>query len=92
MREKYSEFELKPENKKTLEQVEIEHTLVDERLNNVPTIFGFINNEWLKFKKKIQDGDEIYEVGYQAGPLCGMGGIGIVREGKMVDFFRTWIS
>ena len=48
MREKYSEFELKPENKKTLEQVEIEIKYEGYISRQYEHIQGFNQNENIK--------------------------------------------
>ena len=77
--------------KKSLEQIEKEHTYQNSQFPE-PTLFGYGKDQWLKFKKLIQDGDELWEVDNNHPPLAGRWGIGIVRDGQIVNFYCTAMS
>jgi hypothetical protein len=76
----------------TVEESEIKHLVKDERPGSAPVPFGMQNREWVKFKRQIKDGDELWE--FCSPPkswedLCGRAGICIVRDGEIIDTIVT---
>jgi hypothetical protein len=76
----------------TMEECEREHLVQDERLGPVPIPFGFQHQEWLKFKSKTLQGDELWK--FCSPPdswknLFGRSGICIVRNGEIIDSIVT---
>jgi hypothetical protein len=67
----------------------------NSRIPEVP--FGFINDEWEKFKFQIVDGDEIWYAAHTWGPLDSWGGYLLVRKDKdgietVVTAITCWVS
>jgi hypothetical protein len=75
----------------TIEEAERKHSVTDPRLGKEPVPFGFIHEEWLKFKSKIRTTDilmEFYEPPLP-GAIHGTGGLEILRDGKVIDTLIT---
>ena len=82
-------------NKISVDEAEQKHVVKDDRLGTEPIPFGFQYKEWLAFKKKIQDGDEIWK--FSSPPetwehLRGRAGICIVRDNKIVAHIVTLMN
>ncbi len=81
--------------KTTVDELEQRHLASNERLEPDPVPFGFQNQEWLRFKDQIREGDELWE--FASPPetwecLCGRAGICIIRNGEMIDFIVTLMN
>jgi len=76
----------------TIEECETKNLVEDKRLGTTPVPFGFINHLWLNLKRKIQEGDELWE--YCSPPetwenLCGREGVCLVRGEEIIDRIIT---
>jgi hypothetical protein len=78
--------------KLTVEQAEVEHMVTAAQLGPKPIPFGFCNRQWKDMIAQMQPDDELWEFSHVAGPLCGVGGIALVRNGEIVAHMRTWVS
>ena len=81
--------------KTTVEQAEGKNLISDKRLGPNPVPFGFINEQWQKFKSGIKQGDELWEFESSAeswNALAGRAGFCIVRRGRIVDVFITRLN
>lgn len=79
----------------TLEQIEQEHMVKEERLGPDPVLFGFQNSIWMEFQKQIREGDELWNFSSPAESwweLCGRAGIALVRNGEIEDSFVTMMN
>lgn len=78
----------------TIEEIEEAHYYPDDgRVPHVP--FGFNNDQWVNFKRKLQPGDKIYDFCSSAHSwqnLAGRMGYVLVRNGEVVDFFVTLMN
>ena len=45
----------------SVEEAEREHLASDSRLGPEPVPFGFSNDEWMRVKGRIEEGDELWE-------------------------------
>ena len=75
-------------NKTNVEELEIKYLKKDKRLGPEPVVFGFIHDDWLRLKRQLQEGDELWE--FCSPPeswdnLYGREGICIVRNGEIID-------
>ncbi len=78
--------------KTTIEKAEQKHLVSDPRLGPKPVPFGFINDDWEKFKAGMRPGDELWE--FESPPpswadLAGRAGLCIVREGRIIATILT---
>jgi hypothetical protein len=76
----------------TVQEIEAEHSVTDERLGPDPVPFGFINDRWKKLTAQMQPGDELWS--FSSPPetwqrLCGRAGIALVRNGEIIDTLTT---
>jgi hypothetical protein len=76
----------------TVQEIEAEHSVRDERLGPDPVPFGFINDQWQALIAQMQPGDELWE--WSTSPeswanLAGRAGIALVRNGEVIDSFMT---
>ncbi len=81
--------------KTTVEQAEKENLVSDKGLGPKPIPFGFINQEWEKFKSRIQSGDELWEFSSPEESwkrLAGRAGFCILRQGRIVDAIITLMN
>ncbi len=81
--------------RKSIDQIEAEHLVTDERLGPDPVPFGFQNAKWVEFRQAIQDGDELWEFSSPPGTwrnLCGRAGIALVRQGEIMDSILPMFS
>jgi hypothetical protein len=72
----------------TIEESEKREMIIDERLDNIPTPFGFINHQWEELKAKIKEGDKLYY--FRSGKnswnnLCGREGYALYRDDEEID-------
>ena len=79
----------------TVQEVEAERMVRDERLGPDPVPFGFQNDRWRELLAQMQPGDELWE--FSSPPdtwahLCGRAGIALVREGKIVASLVTLMN
>ncbi|MBN1552134.1 hypothetical protein JW979_11715 [bacterium] len=78
--------------KTTIAEAEQKNMVADNHLGSQPVPFGFMNDEWQKFKDTIQKGDELWEFDspeeYWMG-LSGSAGLCIVRKGTVIDVIFT---
>ena len=77
----------------TIAEAEARHTRPtdDETAKLYPEAkrpFGSKNEEWEDLKRRMQPGDELWTWG---SPWPGAGGMALVRRGKVVASFWTWI-
>lgn len=77
---------------KTVEEIENNHMVSDDRLGPTSVAFGFQNKQWQKLKSQIQDGDALRE--FKSPPetwarMAGRQGIALVRDGKVIDSIVT---
>jgi len=75
----------------SIEEAERKHSVTDPRLGKEPVPFGFIHAQWLKFKSQIQPTDILMEF-YEPPPpgaIHGVGGLEILRNGKVIDTLIT---
>ena len=67
-----------------------------ERNKNIPLLpFGLQNDRWLGFKKLMLKGERLYYISSPASDweqLRGTAGYAIIREGKVVYYFRTMVN
>jgi hypothetical protein len=76
----------------TVQDIDAEHSVRDERLGPDPVPFGFVNDQWQALLAKAEPGDELWE--FSSPPeswqrLMGMAGIALVRNGEVIDSFVT---
>lgn len=76
----------------TVQEIEAEHSVRDERLGPNPVPFGFIHDQWLALIARMQPGDELWQ--FSSPPeswqhLCGRAGVALVRNGEVVDSITT---
>lgn len=79
----------------TIGQAEQKHLVVHADLGPNPVVFGFIHKEWLIFKAKIKQDDQLWEfssVDRFWNSLAGRAGLCIVRDGEVVDSFVIEMS
>lgn len=79
----------------TVEEAEEKNMVQNEDLGPFPIPFGYMNDQWLEFKNKIQDGDQIWEFSSSTEEwmnLVGRAGLCIVREGRIVESIVTAMS
>jgi len=76
----------------TVDEAEEKHLIRDPRLGPTPVIFGFMHDEWLKFKSMLKPGDDLIEF-YTAPALenmiHGYRGYEIVRKSKTIATLIT---
>jgi len=81
--------------KLTIEEAEVEHLVIDERLGSSPIPFGFCNSEWKTLVARMREEDELWEF---ASPTeffrrkMGRKGIVLISEGKVVGGILTSMS
>lgn len=79
----------------TVEEIEQNHMVSDDRLGATPLAFGFQNEDWLKLKTQMQDGDVLRE--FKSPPetwarMAGRQGIALVREDRVIDSIVTLLN
>ncbi|MEZ6114952.1 MAG: hypothetical protein R3C28_00015 [Pirellulaceae bacterium] len=80
---------------KTVEEIESDHMVSDDKLGPTPVPFGFGNKKWRELKAQMQDGDRLRE--FKSPPetwarMAGRQGIALVRGGKVVDSIVTLLN
>ena len=83
------------ERRTTVEEAERKHLVTDTRLGPKPVPFGFMNEQWIRFKGQLRDGDELWEFSSSADSwrhLAGRSGICIVRKGRIIDSIVTRLN
>ena len=79
----------------TLEQVEAEHLVEDERLPGGKAVFGFINDQWEALKARFQEGDQWWNYCSDHDSwvqLAGRAGVALVRDDKIVGAITSRMS
>lgn len=72
----------------SIEEVEAENMVSDERLGSKPVPFGFSHGLWRQLLSKMQPGDELWTFSTSEeswANMSGRAGISLVRNGKEVD-------
>jgi hypothetical protein len=83
------------EKRTTVEEAERGNLVTDRRLGPKPVPFGFMNEQWVRFKGELREGDELWEFSSSADSwkhLAGRSGICIVRKGKIIDSIVTRLN
>jgi hypothetical protein len=83
------------ERRTTVKEAERKHLVTDKRLGPKPVPFGFMNEQWVRFKGELRSGDELWEFSSSADSwkhLAGRSGICIVRKGRIIDSFVTRLN
>ncbi len=78
--------------KTTVQQAEQANLVSDPRLGPKPVPFGFIHDDWKKFKAGMRPGDELWEFespSHTWADLAGRAGFCIMRQGRIIDAFTT---
>ncbi len=81
--------------KMTIEEAEQENLVEDSRLGEKPVPFGFMLGSWLALKKKLREGDELWEFTSPQEDwdnLGGRKGVCVVRDGEVVYSITTAMS
>jgi hypothetical protein len=79
----------------TVEEAESRNLVTDQRLGPKPVPFGFMNEQWERFKGRLRKGDELWEFSSSAESwrhLAGRAGICIVRDGRIIDTMVTRLN
>jgi len=83
------------ERRTTVKEAERKNLVTDRRLGLKPVPFGFMNEQWVRFKGELRDGDELWEFSSSADSwkhLAGRSGICIIRKGRIIDSFVTRLN
>ena len=81
--------------KLTIEEAEQRNLVEDSRLGDRPVPFGFMYGSWVALKKKLREGDELWEFRSPQEDwdnLGGREGVCIVRDGEIADLIVTRMS
>ena len=78
-----------------IEEVEKKNLVFNERFGPDPVPFGAIADTWIKLKRQIQEGDELWQ--YASPPatwkaLCGRAGYALVRDDKVIFVIETMMN
>jgi hypothetical protein len=78
-------------SKITIEEAEKKNMVLDPRLGDKPISFGYLHEEWIKFKSQLKPGDELFEFFDPPPPGFphGYGGYEIRRNGKVIATLIT---
>jgi hypothetical protein len=79
----------------TVQDIEAEHSVRDERLGPDPVPFGFITDQWQALLARMEPGDELWA--FSSPPetwqhLCGRAGIALVRNGEVIEAMTTMMN
>ncbi len=63
------------------------------RLDTVPPkLLARVEERTVSIAAKLQPGDELWEWRREGGPLSSAGGLAIIRDGSVIEWWGTWVS